>query len=78
MVHFLLCQTNGQETFQTDALERTGFLDYIERGDHGMADRGFLINDLLLQRGAYLNMPPFTRACNHGKGRYLTSYEIKQ
>lgn len=43
-----------------------------------MADRGFLINDMLLQRGAYLNMPPFTRACNHGKGRYLTSNEIKQ
>lgn len=58
--------------------EKSGFLDYIERGDHVMADRGFLINDLLLQRGAYLNMPPFTRACNHGKGRYLTSNEIKQ
>lgn len=43
-----------------------------------MADRGFLINDLLLQRDAYLNMPPFTRPCKHGKGRYLTSNEIKQ
>lgn len=58
--------------------EKSGFLDYIERGDHVMAERGFLIIDLLLQRGAYLNMPPFTRACNHGKGRHLTSNEIKQ
>lgn len=43
-----------------------------------MADWGLLIKDLLLQRSAYLNMLPFTRACNHGKGRYLTSNEIKQ
>lgn len=43
-----------------------------------MADKGFLINDMLLQRDAYLYMPPFTRAGNHGKDRYLTSNEIKQ
>lgn len=43
-----------------------------------MADRGLLINDLLLQRSAYLNMLPYTKACNHGKGRYLTPNEIKQ
>ena len=58
--------------------EKSGFLDLIERGDHVMADRGFPINDLLLPRGACLNMPPFTRACQHGKGRYLTAREIKQ
>ncbi|XP_062591744.1 uncharacterized protein LOC134253245 [Saccostrea cucullata] len=57
---------------------RSGFLDLIQRGDHVMADRGFLINDLLLQRGAQLNMPPFCRPCQYGKGKYLTSKQIKE
>ena len=43
-----------------------------------MADRGFLIKDLLLSKGATLNMPPFTRPCKHGKGRCLTAKEIKE
>ena len=52
--------------------EKSGFLDLIERDDHVMADRGFLINDLLLRRGACLNMPPFTRQCiGKGKGKFL-------
>ena len=58
--------------------QRSGFIDLIEKGDHVMADRGFPIQDLLLQKGARLNMPPFTRACKHGKGRYLTNKEIKE
>lgn len=29
-------------------IEKSGFFDYIERGDYVMVDRGFLINDLLL------------------------------
>ncbi|CAC5413115.1 unnamed protein product [Mytilus coruscus] len=43
--------------------ERSGFIDLIEKGDHVMADRGFLIKDLLLSKGATLNMPTFTRPC---------------
>ncbi|XP_063400331.1 uncharacterized protein LOC134684941 [Mytilus trossulus] len=58
--------------------ERSGFIDLIEKGDHVMADRGFLIKDLLLSKGATLNMPPFTRPCKHGKGRCLTAKEIKE
>jgi hypothetical protein len=48
------------------------FLDYIQHGDDVMADRGFLIRNLLLDRGATLNMPPFTRKCNSGKGKRLS------
>ncbi|XP_063416866.1 uncharacterized protein LOC134699102 [Mytilus trossulus] len=58
--------------------ERSGFIDLIEKGDHVMADRGFLIKDLLLSKGATLNMPPFTRPCKHGKGRCLTAKEIQE
>ena len=58
--------------------QRSGFLDLIQPGDHVMADRGFLINDLLLQKGAQLNMPPFCRPCRYGKGKFLTSKEIKE
>ena len=58
--------------------QRSGFLDLIQPGDHVMADRGFLINDLLLQKGAKLNMPPFCRPCRYGKGKFLTSKEIKE
>jgi len=44
-------------------VEDSGFLDFIEHGDDVMADRGFLIRDLLALRGATLNIPPFA----HGK-----------
>lgn len=37
-----------------------GFLDMLEHGDDVMADRGFLIRDLLARRYATLNMPPFS------------------
>ncbi|KAK3083676.1 hypothetical protein FSP39_001280 [Pinctada imbricata] len=58
--------------------EQSGFLDKVKKGDHIMADRGFQIRDLLTAKGAYLNMPPFTRASNKGKGRTLTSKEITE
>ena len=56
---------------------RSGFLDMIEPGDEVMADRGFTIRDLLLERDARLNIPPFTRPCaQRGKGRKLSPREI--
>ena len=58
--------------------EKSGLIDLLESGDHVMADRGFLINDLLLKKSASLNMPPFTRSCQLGKGRCLTTKEIKE
>jgi len=51
-------------------------LDKIEPGDAVMVDRGFNIGDLLLQRGAKLHIPPFTRKREDGKGRALNQSEI--
>lgn len=38
---------------------QSGVLNYIEEGDDIMADRGFTIEDLLDEKKATLNMPPF-------------------
>ncbi|XP_062586714.1 uncharacterized protein LOC134248321 [Saccostrea cucullata] len=51
--------------------EHSGFLDLVKPGDEVMADRGFLIRDLLLERRATLNIPPFTKKCAWGKGLSL-------
>jgi len=40
-------------------VERCGFLELLEPDDDVMADRGFVIRDLLALRGATLNIPPF-------------------
>lgn len=56
--------------------KESGFLDNIQPGDEIMADRGFLIRDLLLHRRAKLIIPPFTRKCSWGKGKYLSASEI--
>jgi hypothetical protein len=54
-----------------------GFLDKIKPGDEVMADRGFVIRDLLLTRKATLKIPPFTTKCKWGKGkRGLLFYSI--
>ena len=44
-------------------MSKSGFLDLIKPEDNVVADRGFLIRDLLAIRGATLNIPPFS----HGK-----------
>ena len=51
------------------------FIHKVEPGDAIMVDRGFNIGDLILQRGAKLHIPPFTRK-EHSKGRMLTQNEI--
>ena len=38
---------------------QSGVLDYIEEGDDIMADRGFTIDDLLDEKKATLDVPPF-------------------
>lgn len=58
--------------------EKSGFLDLCEKGDDIMADRGFTIRDLLLKKGATLNIPPFTRQCSWGNKKVLTTAEIRQ
>lgn len=56
--------------------EHCGFLDIVKPGDEVMADRGFLIRDLLLERRATLNIPPFTKKCSWGKGKHLTAHDV--
>ena len=41
--------------------KRCGFLDYLEEGDKVLADRGFTIEDLVLEKKAKLAIPPFLR-----------------
>ncbi|VDI37200.1 Hypothetical predicted protein [Mytilus galloprovincialis] len=58
-----------EATHLIDITEHSGFLDLVSEGDEIMADRGFRIRDLLLERRAYLTMSPFTRKCSWGKGK---------
>jgi hypothetical protein len=58
--------------------EASGLINKLEKGDHVMADRGFQIQDLVLKKRAYLNMPPFTRKCLKGKGKMLTKGDIRE
>jgi hypothetical protein len=44
-----------------EIVKKSGFLDYIDKGDLILADRGFTISDLLEKKGARLNMPSFLR-----------------
>ncbi|XP_071123581.1 uncharacterized protein [Mytilus edulis] len=68
----------GGNTSDRYITENSGFLDLVSAGDENMADHGFRIRDLLLERRAYLTMPPFTRKCSWGKGKRLTAYEIRK
>jgi hypothetical protein len=44
-----------------EIVEKSGFIDYIDKGDMILADRGFQIEDLLDHKQAKLNIPPFLR-----------------
>ncbi|KAG9273573.1 hypothetical protein AMEX_G12744 [Astyanax mexicanus] len=48
-----------------------GILDYLNAGDEVMADRGFLIRDVLFERKGKLVMPSFTK-----KGAQLTEEQV--
>ena len=50
-----------------------GILDLIENGDSVMADKGFLVQSLLQEKGCTLNIPPFLR--NHGQ---FTQKEVQE
>lgn len=47
----------------------SGFLDNVRPGHEIMADRGFLIRDLLLERRAKLVIPPLQRNVTGAKER---------
>ena len=53
-----------------DIVKKSGLLGLVEAGDNVMADRGFTIRDLLLRKGAYLNIPAFS------KGKQLSSRAV--
>ena len=70
-VKFLLgIAPSGQVTFLSklfsgsisdrEIILKSGFLELISPNDHVMADRGFNIRDLLLNKYAYLNLPAFS------------------
>ena len=69
----LACTPSGTITFVSklytgnisdkNIVSKSGFLDLIKPEHNVVADRGFLIRDLLAIRGATLNIPPFS----HGK-----------
>lgn len=42
-----------------EIVKQSGFLDYIQKGDVVLADRGFTIEDLLAEKEATLVIPPF-------------------
>ena len=56
--------------------KESGFLDHVKQGDEIMADRGFPIRDLLLERKAKLIIPPFTKKCSWGKGKRLNTADV--
>lgn len=74
---------NGAICFVSDAFEgaisdkeidrQSGFLDHINEGDLVLADRGFLIHDELMKKGACLNIPPFLA----GRDRFTAEEEVK-
>lgn len=77
------CAPSGAVTFVSDAFEgsisdveivkQSQFLDKLEPGDLVLADRGFTIRELLAERGADLNIPPFL----HGRDSLTAGEEIQ-
>jgi hypothetical protein len=48
-------------TSDKELTKESGILDLLEKGDSIMADRGFVIEEELRERGVELNIPPFMR-----------------
>lgn len=51
----------GGRTSDQQVTRISGFLDLIEEGDFVLADRGFLITEMLAQKKAELNIPAFKK-----------------
>ncbi len=50
-----------------------GIIDLIEPGDSAMADKGFLVEKMLTEKGAKLNIPPFV-----SKNRPFSQPEVQR
>ncbi|KAM4716274.1 uncharacterized protein FYW61_018838 [Anableps anableps] len=57
-----------RSTSDVEIVKQSGFLDHLEAGDLVVADQGFTIGEVLAEKGAHLNVPPFS---NGRKGRTL-------
>lgn len=44
---------------EREIVKQSGFVDHLKEGDIVLADRGFTIEDLLVEKGAKLVIPPF-------------------
>lgn len=74
---------NGGIMYVSDAFEgsisdkeiviQSGFLDHLHPGDMVMADRGFLIRDILNERQVELNIPPFL----NGRNKFTPQEEVQ-
>ncbi|XP_064461704.1 uncharacterized protein LOC135371648 [Ornithodoros turicata] len=64
-------------TSDRECVSRSGFLGLdFEENDVVMADKGFLIADLLEKKGVLLNMPPFLRDGTFSREEVLRTQEI--
>ena len=68
-----LSQCWGGRVSDQELTRNSGFLDKIQPGDVILADRGFLIEDELVLRGASLEIPAFTK----GKSQ-LPQFEVEK
>ena len=55
---------------------KSGFCDYLEQNDVVLADRGFNIEDLVMQKGASLVIPPFLRGRSKFNFRELSDSRV--
>ncbi|KAM7286325.1 uncharacterized protein ISCGN_033209 [Ixodes scapularis] len=64
-------------TSDRETVIRSGFLELtFEENDSVMADKGFLIEDLLERKGVKLNLPPFLRGRTFTDGQVQETKEI--
>ena len=59
-------------------VRKSGCLELIEPGGDVMADRGFTVRDLLLQKDTTLTIPVFTRKCKYDTVKRLNVSEVQQ
>ena len=63
----------GGNASDMQIVQESGLLDLLEKGDSVMADKGFLIQDLLDPLGVTLNMPP-----KRDSNRQMSRQEVEQ
>ena len=62
----------GGNASDKQIVKESGLLDLLEAGDSVMADKGFIIEDLLDPLGVALNMPPIRKSNQQLQERRLS------